>query len=355
MIKALEIIAEGEQEIMIKEQEAKDKERKEAAEKLAKERAEKGLPPLEEEEEATKESPKEGDDKKKEKPAALDLNGAKPPAGPRGMLDEMLKLGGRGSPQNAGGREGGRFGTAGLSGPSAQLNTIEEDLHETQTSHYSQAVKEGDMTDREGSKHQLSTSNHLRNSNALHELEDSARRSATATGANLPVAEGGEGAPTGSRTSPQKITHKALDVRNSLPGCNEGSGYPLVDLEEVADQRLKDELDAEVDKKYTSQLANSQQELDRLDDDYEDDFEQKDEKNRADEEEMKEDTIKTDKIEQLVEEDMKTKPKGSNEDDDDKDAVESASQIHDQILNDLENQSIDELDVHAGLEQSNNK
>jgi hypothetical protein len=102
MIKALEIIAEGEQEIMIKEQEIKDKERKEAAEKAAKERAEKGLPPLEEEEEAKpKESPKEGaeGDKKKEKPAALDLGGSgKPPAGPRGMLDEMLKLGGRGSP-----------------------------------------------------------------------------------------------------------------------------------------------------------------------------------------------------------------------------------------------------------------
>jgi len=104
MIKALEIIAEGEQEIMIKEQEVKDKERKEAAEKAAKERAENGLPPLEEEEEMfmkPKESPKEGaeGDKKKEKPAALDLSGGgKPPAGPRGVLDEMLKLGGRGSP-----------------------------------------------------------------------------------------------------------------------------------------------------------------------------------------------------------------------------------------------------------------
>jgi hypothetical protein len=302
--------------------------------------------------------PKEGDaDKKKEKekPAALDLDkNGKPPAGPRGMLDEMLKLGGRGSPQNAGGREGGRFGTGGLAGPSAQLNTIEEDLHETQTSHYSQAVKEGDMTDREGSKHQLSTSNHLRNSNPLHELEDSARRSATATGANLPAPEGGEGGASGSRTSPQKISHKALDVRNSLPGCNEGSGYPLVDLEEVADQRLKDELDAEVDKKYKRQLANSQHELDRLDDDYEDDFDQKDDKNKADDEEMKEDTIKTDKIEQLVEEDMQKKPtKAPNEEY--TDAVESASQIHDQILNDLENQSIDELDVHAGMSQSNNK
>jgi recombination DNA repair RAD52 pathway protein len=212
------------------------------------------------------------------------------------------------------------------------------------------------MTDREGSKHQLSTSNHLRNSNALHELEDSARRSATATGANLPVPEGGEGA-AGSRTSPPKTSLKAMDVRNSLPGCNEGSGYPLVDLEEVADQRLKDELDAEVDKKYKRQLANSQQELDRLDDDYEDDFEQKDEKNKADDEEMKEDTIKTDKIEQLVEEDMKKKPTKQAANDEYADVVESASQIHDQILNDLENQSIDELDVgHAGISQSaNNK
>lgn len=46
MIKALELIAEGEQEIMAKEHEIEVKERKEKAEKLAKERAEKGLPPL---------------------------------------------------------------------------------------------------------------------------------------------------------------------------------------------------------------------------------------------------------------------------------------------------------------------
>ena len=129
MIKALEIIAEGEQEIMIKEQEVKDKERKEQAEKDAKERLEKGLPPLEEEE-----PPKDGEpSKKKDKPQALELDSkSKPAAGSRGMLDEMLKLGGRGSPQNAGAREGSnRFGNGGLSGPAAQLNTIEEDLHET--------------------------------------------------------------------------------------------------------------------------------------------------------------------------------------------------------------------------------
>tara|TARA_B110000305_G_scaffold229758_1_gene281060 strand:+ start:443 stop:568 length:126 start_codon:yes stop_codon:yes gene_type:complete len=35
--------------------------------------------------------------KKKDKPEALDLD-SKPAAGSRGMLDEMLKLGGRGSP-----------------------------------------------------------------------------------------------------------------------------------------------------------------------------------------------------------------------------------------------------------------
>ena len=72
---------------------------------------------------------------------------------------------------------------------------------------------------------------------------------------------------------------------------------------------------------------------------------------------MKEDTIKTDKIEQLVEEDMKKKPTKQAANDEYADVVESASQIHDQILNDLENQSIDELDVgHAGISQSaNNK
>lgn len=46
MIKALEIIAEKEQELMIKEQEEKEKLEKEKAEKEAEERAAKGLPPL---------------------------------------------------------------------------------------------------------------------------------------------------------------------------------------------------------------------------------------------------------------------------------------------------------------------
>jgi len=50
MIKALEIIAEKEQELMIKEQEEKEKIDKEKAEKEAEERAAKGLPPLSPEE-----------------------------------------------------------------------------------------------------------------------------------------------------------------------------------------------------------------------------------------------------------------------------------------------------------------
>ena len=78
---------------------------------------------------------------------------------------------------------------------------------------------------------------------------------------------------------------KALDVRNSLPG-NDAPVYPL-EMDE-ADARMKDELDAEVDKKYKRQLANSQ-DLGPLgadaDDDYEEDFDNKDE--------MREDTIKT--------------------------------------------------------------
>ena len=87
-----------------------------------------------------------------------------------------MKLGGRGSPSNLRDRDSHKLGShLGLQG---QLNTIEEDLHETQTSHYSQQLRDGDISERgDISKHQLSTSNHLRNSNMLNELEDSSRRS----------------------------------------------------------------------------------------------------------------------------------------------------------------------------------
>jgi len=50
MIKALEIIAEGEQETMLKETEDKEKKDQEKTEELAKDRAQKGLPPFSDEE-----------------------------------------------------------------------------------------------------------------------------------------------------------------------------------------------------------------------------------------------------------------------------------------------------------------
>lgn len=65
----------------------------------------------------------------------------------------------------------GRSRFASVHGPAAQLNTIEEDLQETQTSHYSYQVKEGEHSDRDGSRHHISTQ--LRNSQAQNELEES--------------------------------------------------------------------------------------------------------------------------------------------------------------------------------------
>jgi hypothetical protein len=69
-------------------------------------------------------------------------------------MDEMVKLGGK-SPKRP--RDAGRFG------PNMQLNTIEEDLYETQTSHYSQVIREGEATIRDEGL--LSSSNQLRSSN----------------------------------------------------------------------------------------------------------------------------------------------------------------------------------------------
>ena len=161
LIKALEIIAEGEQELMAKEHMEEEKKKKEEMEKTNKERAEQGLPPLEEEEK------KKEEEKEKKKPEDLNID---KPAG-AGGLGEMLKLGGKGSPKDKdSGRASSHFG------PMGQLNTIEEDLHETQTSHYSQALRgEGDITDRNGSKHQLSVSQQMRGSQLQQDLEDSAR------------------------------------------------------------------------------------------------------------------------------------------------------------------------------------
>lgn len=88
MIKALEIIAEGEQEELIKETEEKEKKLQEEKDKLNKERAEKGLPPIEQEEEEEflkKEKEREEEAEKKKKPELLEID--KPPLGPRGELD----------------------------------------------------------------------------------------------------------------------------------------------------------------------------------------------------------------------------------------------------------------------------
>lgn len=92
----------------------------------------------------------------------------KPPKGP---ANELMKLGGKSSPKGAAKPEQ-KFNSL---KPNAQLNTIEEDLHETQTSHYSYQIKDGEGSERDGSKHQLSTSNHLRDSNNLNHVEDSSR------------------------------------------------------------------------------------------------------------------------------------------------------------------------------------
>jgi hypothetical protein len=158
MIKALEAIAEGEQEIMLKEQEEKEIKEREEIIKEIQDRKDKGLPELTIEEILAERKKKKQEEmnskKKKEKELSEAAEGKKPPKGPPGSIE---KIGGK-SPKN-------KF--ASHLGPSMQLNTIEEDLQETQTSHYSYQINEGHGSEREGSKHQLSTSNHLRDSNNM--------------------------------------------------------------------------------------------------------------------------------------------------------------------------------------------
>ena len=81
IIKALEVVAEGEQEVMIKEAEIKAKEAADKAEKEAEDRKAKGLPPLTEEEKLAMLQQKSKTDKpKKGKEASLDgAAAAKPP------------------------------------------------------------------------------------------------------------------------------------------------------------------------------------------------------------------------------------------------------------------------------------
>lgn len=59
----------------------------------------------------------------------------------------------------------------------------------------------------------------------LHELDDSSRRSATAIGIIAPPVDEKDALDKLPRTNPQQITHKALDVRNSVSGCNEANRF----------------------------------------------------------------------------------------------------------------------------------
>lgn len=138
LIRALELIAEGEQEALIKEQQEKERLAKEKFDQEQKERAENGLPPLKLD---TEEDSKSDGGKDKKKAAGADSIIGKDTTDKKGGLDEMLKLtAGARSSSPQGGKEAGATGpnrfTSQL-GPQGHLNTIEEDLHETQTSHYS--------------------------------------------------------------------------------------------------------------------------------------------------------------------------------------------------------------------------
>ena len=328
MIKALEVVAEGEQEQLIKEQEAREKEEKDKLEREAEERASKGLPPLtDEEREQLKQ--KEAEDKRGK---SRDLLEGKKGAG---GLDEVLRIGGKTSPKGGEREPKNRFASH---GPHTQLNTIEEDLHETQTSHYSYQVKEGEFSDREGSRHQLSTSNHLRNSAALNELDDSTRRSGQGKG-SLPLgASVGSGDYSGGSHSSSKKpetgkrdidsndfainefidskkrksemhgstdrTHNVSDSLRKYSIKEEQEGEDIsprhkggtrtqehhpkkapeeVNLEENLDynsdreeeQRIEDELAEEADKKYIQQLQEHRSHMDDNDDYEDDEFEDK--------------------------------------------------------------------------------
>ena len=183
MIKALEVVAEGEQELMIKEQEEKDKAEKERIQKAIEDRMSQGLPPYTEEElealrmpeEAKKKAAAAAEEKKKlEAEKEKEKEKEK-----KGGMNEILKLGGGKSPKT-----GDKNKFASHLGMQMELNTIEEDLHETQTSHYSYQVKEGEGSERE-SRH-LSTSNQFKGP----DLEDSnnlSRRSETGAKGSLPL------------------------------------------------------------------------------------------------------------------------------------------------------------------------
>ena len=96
------------------------------------------------------------------------------------------------------------------------------------------------------------------------------------------------------------MSERLPGLPQTLKQSRDKAAEALADIEN--EQRMKDELDAEVTKKIEKQLGASLPEDD--DEDYEDDeFQQ----------ELKEDTIKTEKIEALVEEEMMAKVRASQD------------------------------------------
>jgi hypothetical protein len=94
MIKALEIVAEKEQEAMIKEQEEKQKVHKLKLKQMAEERASQGLPSLSEDELEKLISPPIEDKKAPEKKGKEIISKDKKSSAKTGM-EEVIKLGGK--------------------------------------------------------------------------------------------------------------------------------------------------------------------------------------------------------------------------------------------------------------------
>ena len=254
-------------------------------------------------------------------------------------------------------------------------------------------MKDGEGSERDGSKHQLSTSNHLRGSHPLNELEDSSRRSvnsdARAKAQALGASVGSGDYSGGSNSSVKKATHKDIDSseinindfkkagtatekigkdkknklevakpddfnenkiaiiesndpasledRKAIPEENEA------DIDDADfDAKMKDELDEEVNKKYHKQLQNSVH-REKLDEEGEEegysDEDMYEDRNASGMDNLKEDTINTQKIEQLVEEDMK------EHEHDYVDQIEA-----DDRHSDKDRASVDELDVEGTQE-----
>ena len=234
-------------------------------------------------------------------------------------MGEILKLGGsKNSPKT-----GGKNKFASHLGVQMELNTIEEDLHETQTSHYSQHLREGDGSER-GSRH-LSTSNNfkgneLEDSNNLSRRSESGAQAAARQSLPLGVSVNSGDYSGGSYSSTKKGNKIAQELEvNDMDICindfkqvnknsvikeeNEDETTPaaitsrkidpigaVTAIDEQEKGKEDDELDAEVSKKF-EQLKGSKgdQKEKAHEPDYEEDYEDDEDFNN-----LKEDTIKTD-------------------------------------------------------------